>query len=70
MLQAWQEPQASTPQQTPSAHWPLPHSASAAQALPSGFVLPHWPAVQVVPAAQSPSPLQADLQVPLTPSQA
>jgi hypothetical protein len=45
-LQAWHEPQAALPQQTPSVQWPVPHSWSAPQVAPGIFF-----AAQLPPAA-------------------
>jgi hypothetical protein len=53
MLQALQAVQAALPQQTPSVHMPLKHSALPPQLCPSGFRLVQMPLKQMVPATQS-----------------
>jgi hypothetical protein len=61
-LHDWQVPQGPVAQQTPSVHWPLSHSLPPAHSWPRRFN-PHAPWLQTLPAAQSPSPPQAPLQV-------
>jgi hypothetical protein len=53
-------------QQTPCWHRPDAHSAPAVQTTPSGF-FEHWPALQTLGAAQSPSEAQVVRQLPFVP---
>jgi hypothetical protein len=61
-LHDWQFPQLAEPQQTPSVHWPLWHSAGPPHSWPSRL-RPQDPPLQTLPGEQSMSAPQAAWQV-------